>query len=55
MEQARTNGEVWLPSYVDAHFSARLLLLASELGDYTSKFSDYKKFRVDTVKGKPTK
>ena len=55
MEQAKTNGEVWLPSYVDAHFSARLLLLSSALGDYTSKFSDYKKFRVETVTGPLTK
>ncbi len=55
MEQARTNGEVWLPSYVDAHFSARLLLLSSALGDYTSKFSDYKRFRVETVTGKQVK
>jgi len=49
IEQARTNDGVWLPSYVEAHFSARLLLLASALGDYTSRFSDYKKFRVETV------
>jgi hypothetical protein len=55
MEQARTNGEVWLPSYVDAHFSARLLLLSSALGDYASNFSDYKKFRVETVTGKQVK
>jgi hypothetical protein len=51
MEQAKANGEVWLPSYVDAHFSARLLLVSSALGDYTSNFSDYKKFRVETVTG----
>jgi hypothetical protein len=49
IEQAKTNDEVWLPSYVEAHFSARLLLFASALGDYTSRFSDYKKFRVETV------
>jgi hypothetical protein len=49
MEQAKMNDEVWLPSYVEMHFSARLLLFASALGDYTSKFSDYKKFRVETV------
>jgi hypothetical protein len=48
MEQARTNEEVWLPSYVEAHFSARLLLFASAFGDYTSRFSDYKKFRVES-------
>jgi len=51
IEQARTNEGIWLPSYVEAHFSARLLLLASALGDYTSRFSDYKKFRVETVSG----
>jgi hypothetical protein len=44
-----TDKEVWLPSYVEAHFSARLLLFASALGDYTSRFSDYKKFRVESV------
>lgn len=49
MEQAKMNDEVWLPSYVEMHFSARLLLVASTLGDYTSRFSDYKKFRVETV------
>ena len=49
MEQARTKDGIWLPSYVEAHFSARLLLLASALGDYTSRFSDYKKFRVETA------
>jgi hypothetical protein len=56
MEQARTNEEVWLPSYVEAHFSARLLLFANAHGDYTSRFSDYKKFRVESgivgLKGK---
>jgi hypothetical protein len=49
IEQAKTNEEVWLPSYVEAHFSARLLLVASALGDYSSRFSDYKKFRVETM------
>ena len=49
IEQARTNEEVWLPSYVEAHFSARVLLFANPHGDYTSRFSDYKKFRVESV------
>ncbi len=49
IEQARTKDGVWLPSYVEAHFSARFLLLASALGDYTSRFSGYKKFRVETA------
>jgi hypothetical protein len=41
--------EVWLPSYVEAHSSARVLLFANAHGDYTSRFSDYKKFRVEGV------
>jgi hypothetical protein len=47
-EQAKTNDAVWLPSYVEAHYSARLLLFASAQGDYTSRFSDYKKFHVES-------
>jgi len=43
------NEEVWLPSCVEARFSARVLLFANALGDYTSRFSDYKKFRVESV------
>jgi hypothetical protein len=49
MEQARMNNEVWLPSYEEMHFSVRALLFASLSGDYTSRFSDYKKFRVETM------
>jgi hypothetical protein len=30
-------------------FSARVLLFARLFGDYTSRFSDYKKFRDETV------
>jgi hypothetical protein len=37
------------PSYVEAHFSARVLLFANAHGDYTSRFSDYRKFRVESV------
>jgi hypothetical protein len=55
IEQAKSNNEVWLPSFVEAQFSARLLLVSSALGDYTSKFNDYRKFRVDTVAGAITR
>jgi len=37
------------PSYLEAHFLARVLLFANAHGDYTSRFSDYKKFRVKSV------
>jgi hypothetical protein len=49
LEQARTNEEVWLPTSIEIHISARALLFASLFGDYTSRFSDYKKFRVETM------
>jgi hypothetical protein len=37
------------PTYVEAHFPARVLLFANVPGDYTSRFSDYNKFRVESV------
>jgi hypothetical protein len=49
MEQAKMNNEVWLPTSVEMHFPARVLLFASLFADYTSRFSDYKKFRVETI------
>jgi hypothetical protein len=51
IEQARMNNEVWLPTSVEMHFPARVLLFASLFADYTSRFSDYKKFRVEAVTG----
>ena len=42
------NEEAWLPSYVEAHFSTRVLLFANALGDCTPRFSDYKKFRMES-------
>ena len=42
-EQARTNEEVWLPSYVEAHFSARVLLFANARGE----------MRLPRERGKP--
>jgi hypothetical protein len=37
------------PSYVEARSSARVLLSANAHGDYTTRFSNYKKFRVGSV------
>jgi hypothetical protein len=37
------------PSYVGAHFPARVLLFANAHGDYTTRFSDFKKFQVESV------
>jgi hypothetical protein len=47
-EQTLVNQEVWLPSYVEAHLSARLLYKGVR-EDEIIHYSDYKKFRVETV------
>lgn len=48
-EQTKINDEVWLPSYIEAHVTARLLLLKGLHGNYTARYSNYQKFRVETV------
>jgi hypothetical protein len=47
-EQELVNSEVWLPTYAEVHASARFLLLKGFKLDQTQRFSDYKKFSVDT-------
>ncbi len=46
-EQARINDEVWLPSYTEVHFGARLLLVKAHANDI-EQYSDYKKFHADS-------
>ena len=48
-EQAKINDEVWLPSHLEAHVSARLLLLKGFHGNFTDRYSDYRKFHVESV------
>ena len=48
-EQSKINDEVWLPSYAEAHFVARVLLFKGMQGDFVTRYSDYKKFRVESV------
>jgi len=48
-EQQRVNGEVWLPSYADFNFGARVLLFASLHERVIDKFSNYRKFRVSST------
>jgi hypothetical protein len=47
-EQTLINQEIWLPSYVEAHLIARLLFKGVR-EDEIIHYSDYKKFRVETV------
>lgn len=47
IEQQFVNGEVWLPSYEEVHLNAHVLFLHKSINGI-SRYSDYRKFRVDT-------
>lgn len=55
MEQAYVNNEVWLPTYQEAHIGARVLLFKGFKVNVVTRYSDYKKFNVETLNtiGKP--
>jgi len=48
-EQAFINNEVWLPTYLEAHFGARFLLVKGFKGSVVTRYSDYKRFNVETL------
>lgn len=48
MEQRMVNGEVWLPAHVTTHLDARLALLKKIRVDADVRWSDYRKFDVDS-------
>jgi outer membrane lipoprotein-sorting protein len=48
-EQAYINNEVWLPTYVEAHVGVRVLLVKGFKVNVTTKYSDYKRFNVETL------
>jgi hypothetical protein len=47
LEQGKVNDEVWLPVYLEVHFSGRMLFLKAKANEI-DRYSDYKKFRVET-------
>jgi hypothetical protein len=49
LEQERVNDEVWLPSYVEVRASGRVLLLKGFKFNQTQRFSNYRKFTVETT------
>ena len=55
IEQAFINNEVWLPTYEEAQVGARVLLLKGLKLNQVTRYSDYKRFNVDTrtTIGKP--
>jgi len=46
-EQAKVNGEVWLPVYDEVHFGGRLLFLKSK-ANQIDRYSDCKKFHAES-------
>ena len=54
-EQAYLNNEVWLPTYMEAHLGARVLLVKSFRVNEIIRYSDYRRFNVESIAtvGKP--
>lgn len=48
-EQAFVNGEVWLPTYMEAHIGVRVLLVKGFKVNVAQRYSDYKRFNVETL------
>jgi hypothetical protein len=48
-EQAYLNNEIWLPTYEEAHVGVRVFLVKGFKVDAVTRFSDYKKFYVETL------
>ena len=48
-EQAFVNNEVWLPTYEEAHLGARVLLLKGFKVNEVTRYSDYKRFNIETL------
>jgi hypothetical protein len=49
LEQAYINSEVWLPTYEEAHVGVRVLLVKGIKVNAVTRYSDYKKFNVQTL------
>ncbi len=48
-EQAYLNNEVWLPTYEEAHLGVRVLLVKAFKVNEVTRYSDYKKFNVESI------
>jgi hypothetical protein len=48
-EQAYLNNEVWLPTYVEAHVKARVLLLKGLKENEVIRYSNYKRFNTNVI------
>ena len=54
-DQAPVNGEIWLPTGVEATMAARILLLKGIREHFTEQDSNYQRFRVETQQTKDAK
>jgi hypothetical protein len=48
-EQAFINNEVWLPTYMEGHIGARVMLVKGFKMSFVTRYSDYKRFNVQTL------
>jgi hypothetical protein len=48
-EQGFLNNEVWLPTYEEAHVGVRVLLVKGFKVNMATRYSDYKRFNVETL------
>ncbi len=48
-EQGYLNNEVWLPTYEEAHIGARVLMVKGFKVNAITRYSDYKRFNVETL------
>jgi len=55
LEQGFVNNEIWLPTYEEAHVGVRFLLVKGIKVNIVTRYSDYKRFNVETLAtiGKP--
>jgi hypothetical protein len=54
-DQAQVNGEIWLPTGIEATMQARVLLLKNLRQHFTERDYDFKRFRVETEQSKSAK
>ncbi len=54
-DQAKVNGEIWLPTGAEINMMARILLVKGLHRHITARVYDYKRFRVETQQGKDAK
>ena len=54
-EQGFINNEVWLPTYEEVHVGVRVLLVKGLKLNFVTRYSDYRRFNVETLStiGKP--